>query len=163
MNTRIQVEHPVTEMVTGVDLIKQQIKMHAGEKVPIDSKGFKLRGHSIECRINAEDPSNNFLPFPGKITSFHMPGGKGVRVDSHAYAGYVIPSQYDSMIGKIIVHAKNRERAIIRMQRALEETIIDGPKTTIPYQMAIMKDDKFKSGDFDTSFLETFTFKNKKT
>ena len=162
MNTRIQVEHPVTEMVTGVDLIKQQIKMHAGEKVPIDSKGFKLRGHSIECRINAEDPSNNFLPFPGKITSFHMPGGKGVRVDSHAYAGYVIPSQYDSMIGKIIVHAKNRERAIIRMQRALEETIIDGPKTTIPYQMAIMKDDKFKSGDFDTSFLETFTFKNKK-
>ena len=161
MNTRIQVEHPVTEMVTGVDLIKQQIKMHAGEKCLIDSKSFKLRGHSIECRINAEDPSNNFLPFPGEITSFHMPGGKGVRVDSHAYAGYKIPSQYDSMIGKIIVHAKNRERAIIRMQRALEETIIDGPKTTIPYQMAIMKNDKFKSGDFDTSFLETFTYKNK--
>jgi acetyl-CoA carboxylase biotin carboxylase subunit len=106
MNTRIQVEHPVTEMVTGVDLIKQQIKMHAGEKCLIDSKSFKLRGHSIECRINAEDPSNNFLPFPGEITSFHMPGGKGVRVDSHAYAGYKIPSQYDSMIGKIIVHAK---------------------------------------------------------
>ena len=158
MNTRIQVEHPVTEMVTGVDLIKQQIKMHAGEKCSIDSTKFRLRGHSIECRINAEDPSNNFLPFPGKITSFHMPGGKGVRVDSHAYAGYVIPTNYDSMIGKIIVHAKNRERAIIRMQRALEETIIDGPKTTIPYQMAIMKNEKFKSGSFDTSFLDTFNY-----
>ena len=157
MNTRIQVEHPVTEMVTGVDLIKQQIKMHAGKECPkLDN--FQLRGHSIECRINAEDPSNNFMPFPGEITSFHMPGGKGVRVDSHAYEGYVIPSQYDSMIGKIIVHAKNRERAIIRMQRALEETIIDGPKTTIPYQMAIMKDEVFKSGDFDTSFLETFNY-----
>ena len=157
MNTRIQVEHPVTEMVTGVDLIKQQIKMHAGKECPkLDN--FQLRGHSIECRINAEDPSNNFMPFPGEISSFHMPGGKGVRVDSHAYAGYVIPSQYDSMIGKIIVHAKNRERAIIRMERALEETIIDGPKTTIPYQMAIMKDEVFISGDFDTSFLETFNY-----
>ena len=157
MNTRIQVEHPVTEMVTGVDFIKQQIRMHAGQKCPV-LNNFQLRGHSIECRINAEDPANNFMPFPGKITDFHMPGGKGVRVDSHAYAGYVIPTQYDSMIGKIIVHAKNRERAIIRMQRALEETIIDGPKTTIPYQMAIMKDKVFKSGDFDTSFLETFKY-----
>ncbi len=159
MNTRIQVEHPVTEMVTGIDLIKQQIKMHAGENCP-KIKDLKLRGHSIECRINAEDPSNNFMPFPGKIESFHMPGGKGVRVDSHAYAGYTIPTQYDSMIGKIIVHAKNRKRAIIRMQRALEETIINGPKTTIPYQMAIMKNDKFKSGNFDTSFLETFNYEN---
>ena len=158
MNTRIQVEHPVTEMVTGMDLIKQQIKMHAGDHCPVLTD-FNLRGHSIECRINAEDPSNNFLPFPGKIENFHMPGGKGVRVDSHAYAGYVIPTQYDSMIGKIIVHAKNRDRAIIRMQRALEETIIDGPKTTIPYQMAIMKDPKFRSGNFDTSFLENFKFK----
>ena len=161
MNTRIQVEHPVTEMVTGVDLIKQQIRMHAGQKCPV-LDNFQLRGHSIECRINAEDPSNNFMPFPGKINSFHMPGGKGVRVDSHAYAGYVIPTQYDSMIGKIIVHAENRERAIIRMQRALEETIIDGPKTTIPYQMAIMKDKVFKSGDFDTSFLETFKYCSEK-
>ena len=100
------------------------------------------------------------MPFPGKIENFHMPGGKGVRVDSHAYAGYVIPTQYDSMIGKIIVHAKNRDRAIIRMQRALEETIIDGPKTTIPYQMAIMKDDVFKKGVFDTSFLETFNYQS---
>ena len=158
MNTRIQVEHPVTEMVTGVDLIKQQIKMHAGLKCPEYLKDFKLRGHSIECRINAEDPANNFMPFPGEITNFHMPGGKGVRVDSHAYAGYRIPTQYDSMIGKIIVHAKNRERAIIRMQRALDETIIAGPKTTIPYQMAIMKDKKFRSGNFDTSFLDNFKY-----
>ncbi len=158
MNTRIQVEHPVTEMVTGIDLIKQQIKMHAEFKCPTYLGNFKLRGHSIECRINAEDPANNFMPFPGVITNFHMPGGKGVRVDSHAYAGYKIPTQYDSMIGKIIVHAKNRERAIIRMQRALEETIIVGPKTTIPYQMAIMKDEKFRSGVFDTSFLEIFEY-----
>ena len=158
MNTRIQVEHPVTEMVTGVDLIKQQIKMHAGSECPGVLNDFQLRGHAIECRINAEDPTNNFMPFPGEITSFHMPGGKGVRVDSHAYAGYVIPTHYDSMIGKIIVHAKNRDRAIIRMQRALEETIIGGPKTTIPYQMAIMKDETFKSGEFDTSFLETFNY-----
>ena len=158
MNTRIQVEHPVTEMVTGVDLIKQQIKMHAGFKCPEYLQNFKLRGHSIECRINAEDPANNFMPFPGEITNFHMPGGKGVRVDSHAYSGYKIPTQYDSMIGKIIVHAKNRERAIIRMYRALEETIIEGPKTTIPYQMAIMDNEQFKSGEFDTSFLETFDY-----
>ena len=108
MNTRIQVEHPVTEMVTGVDLIKQQILMHAGEKIS-EPSNLKLTGHSIECGINAEDPSNNFLPFPGKINSFHMPGGKGVRVDSHAYSGYEIPRYYDSMIGKIIVHAKNRD------------------------------------------------------
>ena len=158
MNTRIQVEHPVTEMVTGVDLIKQQIKMHDGSKCPPNLQDFRLRGHSIECRINAEDPANNFMPFPGVITNFHMPGGKGVRVDSHAYSGYKIPSQYDSMIGKIIVHAKNRERAIIRMCRALEETIISGIKTTIPYQMAIMENEIFKSGNFDTSFLETFNY-----
>ena len=159
MNTRIQVEHPVTEMVTGVDLIKKQILMHAGEKISEPSK-LKLTGHSIECRINAEDPSNNFLPFPGKINSFHMPGGKGDRVDSHAYSGYEIPRYYDSMIGKIIVHATNRDSAILRMKRALEETTIDGPKTTIPYQLAIMKDEKFKSGNFDTSFLETFKYRN---
>ena len=162
MNTRIQVEHPVTEMVTGVDLIKQQIKMHDGSECPSNLQNFCLRGHSIECRINAEDPANNFMPFPGVITNFHMPGGKGVRVDSHAYSGYKIPTQYDSMIGKIIVHAKNRERAIIRMCRALEETIISGIKTTIPYQMAIMENEIFKSGDFDTSFLETFNYDSEK-
>ena len=162
MNTRIQVEHPVTEMVTGVDLIKQQIKMHHGLACPANLQNFRLRGHSIECRINAEDPANNFMPFPGVITNFHMPGGKGVRVDSHAYSGYKITPQYDSMIGKIIVHAKNRERAIIRMCRALEETIISGIKTTIPYQMAIMENEIFKSGDFDTSFLETFKYDSEK-
>jgi len=158
MNTRIQVEHPVTEMVTGTDLIKQQIRMHADLKCPEYIQDFKLRGHSIECRINAEDPSNNFAPFPAKITSFHMPGGKGVRIDTHAYAGYQIPNQYDSMIGKLIVCAKNRDRAIIRMQRALDETIIEGPKTTIPYHQAIMANEKFQSGDFDTSFLDKFEY-----
>ena len=160
MNTRIQVEHPVTEMVTGVDLIKQQIRVHAGEKCPNYSTDYKLRGHSIECRINAEDPSNNFMPSPAKITNFHMPGGKGVRVDSHAYTGYVIPTYYDSMIGKLIVHAKNRKRAINRMQRALEETIIDGPKTTIPYHQKIMENENFISGKFDTSFLENFSYES---
>ena len=158
MNTRIQVEHPVTEMVTGVDLIKQQIRVHAGKKCPNYSSNYKLRGHSIECRINAEDPSKNFMPSPSKITNFHLPGGKGVRVDSHAYTGYVIPTHYDSMIGKLIVHAKNRKRAINRMQRALEETIIEGPKTTIPYHQKIMQNDDFISGNFDTGFLENFTY-----
>ena len=159
MNTRIQVEHPVTEMVTGVDLIKQQIRVHAGEKCPSYNSNYKLRGHSIECRINAEDPSKNFMPSPNKITNFHMPGGKGVRIDSHAYTGYVIPTHYDSMIGKLIVHAKNRPQAIIRMQRALEEAIIEGPKTTIPYHQKIMENEDFISGKFDTGFLENFTYK----
>jgi len=158
MNTRIQVEHPITEMVTGADLIKQQIRMHAGEKFPEYLYDFKLRGHSIECRINAENPDMNFAPSPLPITSYHMPGGKGVRVDSHAYAGYEIPSQYDSLIGKMIVHSPNREEAINRMERALEETIIEGPKTTIPFHQEIMKNKKFRSGDFDTSFLESFEF-----
>ena len=158
MNTRIQVEHPVTEMVTGIDLIKQQIRMHAGKICPKFFKQFHLRGHSIECRINAEDPSNNFSPSPKKITSFHMPGGKGVRVDSHAYAGYEIPPYYDSMIGKLIVHANNRERAIKRMIQALEECIIEGPETTIPFHEAIMKDKAFQSGEFDTSFLDNFNY-----
>jgi len=161
MNTRIQVEHPVTEMVTGVDLIKQQIRVHAGQKCPDYSSNYKLRGHSIECRINAEDPSNNFMPSPTKITNFHMPGGKGIRIDSHAYTGYEIPTHYDSMIGKLIVHAKNRDRAINRMQRALEETIIEGPKTTISYHQKIMENHDFRSGNFDTGFLENFKFKSK--
>ena len=158
MNTRIQVEHPVTEMVTGIDLIKQQIRMHSGKKYPEYFKQFHLRGHSIECRINAEDPSNNFSPSPKKITSFHMPGGKGVRVDSHAYAGYQIPPYYDSMIGKLIVHANNRERAINRMIQALEECIIEGPENTIPFHEAIMRDKAFQSGVFDTSFLDNFNY-----
>ena len=161
MNTRIQVEHPITEMVTGADLIKWQILTHAGQKFPDYLYKMKLRGHSIECRINAEDPDMNFAPSPMKITSFHMPGGKGVRIDSHAYAGYEIPSNYDSLIGKLIVHSPNRESAINRMERALEETIIEGPKTTIPFHQAIMKDKKFRSGNFDTGFLESFNYTKK--
>ena len=162
MNTRIQVEHPITEMVTGADLIKQQIKMHAGEKVPDHLKRIELNGHSIECRINAEDPAKNFSPSPMLITSFHMPGGKGVRIDSHAYAGYVIPPYYDSMIGKLIVHASTRDRALTRMRQALSECVIEGPKTTIPYHKQILEDDRFISGEYDTSFLETFEFKTHK-
>ena len=161
MNTRIQVEHPVTEMVTGADLIKWQILTHADQKFPDYLNNMKLRGHSIECRINAEDPDMNFVPSPMKITSFHMPGGKGVRIDSHAYAGYEIPSNYDSLIGKLIVHSPNRESAINRMERALEETIIEGPKTTIPFHQQIMRDKKFRSGEFDTSFLDTFDYKKR--
>lgn len=159
MNTRIQVEHPITEMVTGADLIKWQIRTHAGDKLPDYLYNMKLRGHSIECRINAENPDMNFAPSPMPITSFHMPGGKGVRVDSHAYAGYEIPSHYDSLIGKLIVHSSTREAAINRMERALEETTIEGPKTTIPFHQAIMKDETFRSGEFDTSFLESFDYK----
>jgi acetyl-CoA carboxylase biotin carboxylase subunit len=162
MNTRIQVEHPVTEMVTGADLIKQQIKMHAGETVPDHLKRIELNGHSIECRINAEDPEKNFSPSPMLITSFHMPGGKGVRIDTHAYAGYNIPTYYDSMIGKLIVHASTRDRAITRMRQALSECVIEGPKTTIPYHRQIMEDERFICGDYDTSFLETFDFRTDK-
>ncbi len=161
MNTRIQVEHPITEMVTGADLIKWQIRTHAGDKFPDYLYNLKLRGHSIECRINAENPDMNFAPSPMPITSFHMPGGKGVRVDSHAYAGYQIPSHYDSLIGKLIVHSPDRASAINRMERALEETIIEGPKTTIPFHQAIMGDDTFRGGEFDTSFLETFEYNKK--
>ncbi len=158
MNTRIQVEHPVTEMVTGIDLVKQQIRMHSGEKCPDFFKQFRLRGHAIECRINAEDPNKNFTPSPKNITNFHMPGGKGVRVDCHAYTGYEIPPFYDSMIGKLIVHASSRERAINRMLQALEECIIEGPKNTISFHEAIMQDKIFQSGKFDTSYLENFEF-----
>ena len=158
MNTRIQVEHPITEMVTGADLIKWQIRSHSGDKFPDYLYNMKLRGHSIECRINAEDPDKNFTPSAIPISSFHMPGGKGVRVDSHVYAGYVIPPYYDSLLGKLIVHSPDRKSAINRMERALEETIIEGPKTTIPFHQAIMKDEKFRSGNFDTNFLKTFNY-----
>ncbi|MFQ6613986.1 MAG: acetyl-CoA carboxylase biotin carboxylase subunit, partial [Fidelibacterota bacterium] len=135
-----------------------QIRMHAGDHYPDFLENIRLRGHTIECRINAEDPGKKFTPSPGLITSFHMPGGKGVRVDSHAYAGYEIPTFYDSMIGKIIVHAHTRERTINRMRQALEECIIEGPKTTIPYHQAIMRDPQFIKGEFDTSFLDNFKY-----
>lgn len=156
MNTRIQVEHPVTEQVTGHDLIKLQLRVAAGEKLP--KRRIKSHGHAMECRINAEDPYNNFRPSPGKITGFHMPGGFGVRVDTHSYAGYHVPQYYDSLIAKLVVYALTREGAINKMSSALEEFTVEGIKTTIPFHRAVMKDERFRTGKFDTSFLETFQF-----
>jgi acetyl-CoA carboxylase biotin carboxylase subunit len=154
MNTRIQVEHPITEEVTDYDLIKEQIKVAAGEE--ISGRNYYPQRHAIECRINAEDPSNDFRPSPGKITNLHFPGGHGVRVDSHVYAGYTIPPFYDSMIAKLIVSAQTREEALIKMKRALQETVIEGIKTTIPFHIKLMDDPQFKAGNFTTKFLETF-------
>jgi acetyl-CoA carboxylase biotin carboxylase subunit len=155
MNTRIQVEHPVTEAVTGVDLIREQIRAAAGVKLP--DEGFPLpQGHAIECRINAEDPDHDFRPSPGRIQTWHQPSGLGVRVDSHAYQGYVIPSHYDSMIGKLVVYGSTREEAIDRMSQALEEFVIEGVRTTIPFHKKVMKHPAFRKGEFDTHFLETF-------
>lgn len=154
MNTRIQVEHCVTEEVINYDLIKEQILIAAGDK--LTGKNYIPVMHAIECRINAEDPYNDFRPSPGKITVLHQPGGHGVRVDSHVYAGYVIPPYYDSMIGKLIAVAQTRQEAIDTMSRALSEYVIEGIKTTIPFHQQLMKDPKFRSGDFNTKFLETF-------
>lgn len=155
MNTRIQVEHCVTEEVTNFDLIKEQIKIAAGEA--ISGRDYEPVGHAIECRINAEDPYNDFRPSPGKITVLHQPGGHGIRVDSHVYAGYVIPPYYDSMIAKIIAVARTRGEAIDTMSRALSEYVIEGVKTTIPFHLQLMKNEAFRSGDFNTKFLESFT------
>ncbi|MFN8698864.1 MAG: acetyl-CoA carboxylase biotin carboxylase subunit [Flavobacteriales bacterium] len=154
MNTRIQVEHTITEEVINYDLVKEQIKLAAGE--PISGRNYYPKMHSIQCRINAEDPFKGFAPCPGKISAYHSPGGHGVRVDTHAYAGYVIPPYYDSMISKLITVAQTREEAITKMQRALDEYIIEGIKTTIPFHQKLMRDEKFRSGDFNTKFLETF-------
>lgn len=154
MNTRIQVEHCVTEEVINFDLIKEQIKIAMGEKV--SGLDHFPQMHSIECRINAEDPYNDFRPSPGKITTLHQPGGHGVRVDSHVYAGYVIPPYYDSMIGKLITVARTRDEAIDTMYRALSEYVIEGVKTTIPFHLQLMQDERFRKGDFNTKFLETF-------
>jgi acetyl-CoA carboxylase biotin carboxylase subunit len=156
MNTRIQVEHPVTEQVTGHDLVKLQLQVAAGERLP--RKRVVQRGHAIECRINAEDPAAGFRPSPGTITDFHMPGGFGVRVDTHAYSGYAIPSHYDSLIAKLVVFAQTREGAVRKMSSALDEFVIQGIKTTIPFHRQVMVSDKFRSGKFDTSFLETFQY-----
>jgi acetyl-CoA carboxylase biotin carboxylase subunit len=156
MNTRIQVEHPVTEEITNYDLVAEQIKAAAGIKM--EDREFKMRGHAIECRINAEDPEHNFRPSAGKIKVFHLPGGHSVRVDTHAYADYNIPPHYDSMIGKLIVSAPTREEAIKRMKRSLEEFIIEGVKTTIPYHLQLMDDENFKKGEFNTHYLEEFDF-----
>lgn len=154
MNTRIQVEHCVTEEVINFDLIKEQIKIAAG--IAISGQDYEPVGHAIECRINAEDPFNDFRPSPGKITILHQPGGHGVRVDSHAYSGYTITPYYDSMIGKLITIARTREEAIDTMYRALSEYVVEGVKTTIPFHLQLMKNEKFINGDFNTKFLETF-------
>ncbi|HET7897243.1 MAG TPA: acetyl-CoA carboxylase biotin carboxylase subunit, partial [Flavisolibacter sp.] len=154
MNTRIQVEHCVTEEVINYDLIKEQIKIAMGEK--ISGADYMPQQHAIECRINAEDPYNDFRPSPGRITVLHQPGGHGVRVDSHVYAGYVIPPYYDSMIGKLITVARTRDEAIDTMYRALSEYVIEGVKTTIPFHLQLMQNERFRSGDFNTKFLESF-------
>ena len=154
MNTRIQVEHPVTEEVVDYDLIREQIKVAAGIK--ISGKNYTPQLHAIECRINAEDPENDFRPSPGMITNFHAPGGHGIRIDTHAYANYMIPPFYDSMIAKLITVAQTREEAIAKMERALEEFIIEGIKTTIPFHQKLMKDEKFRKGNYTTKFMETF-------
>lgn len=153
MNTRIQVEHPITEMVTGIDLIKEQIKIAAGEKLELTQEDIKISGHAIECRINAENPDQGFRPSPGKIKRMHIPGGLGVRLDSAAYHGYVIPPTYDSMIAKLIVHGKTREEAINRMKRALGEFVIEGIDTNIDFQFRILNNEVFASGEFDTGFI----------
>ena len=159
MNTRIQVEHTITEEVINFDLIKEQIKIAAGIK--ISGKNYEPQMHAIQCRINAEDPYNGFRPSPGAITTYHSPGGHGVRVDTHSYAGYVIPPNYDSMISKLITVAQTREEAIKKMKRALGEYVIEGIKTTIPFHYQLMEDPTFLAGKCTTKFMETFVLKDK--
>lgn len=156
MNTRIQVEHTITEEVVNYDLIKEQIKIAAGEK--ISGNNYYPQMHAIQCRINAEDPYADFRPSPGKITTYHAPGGHGIRIDTHVYSGYTIPSNYDSMISKLIVVAQSREEAILKMKRALDEYVIEGIKTTIPFHQKLMDNENFRKGDFTTKFMETFEF-----
>ena len=153
MNTRIQVEHPVTEMITGIDLIAEQIRVAAGKKLRLNKENIRLRGHAIEVRINAEDP-DTFIPSPGMIKQFHAPGGLGVRFDSAIYAGYPIPPYYDSMVGKLIVHARNREECIRRLRRAIVETVIDGVKTTLPLHYWITEQEDFLTGGYDIHWME---------
>jgi acetyl-CoA carboxylase biotin carboxylase subunit len=154
MNTRVQVEHPVTEELTGVDIVKEQIRIAAGETLAYTQDDIKLNGHVIECRINAENPDTNFTPCPGEVKLLVPAGGIGVRVDTHVYSGYRIPPYYDSMIAKLIVKAENREQAIIRCRRALDEFIVDGVKTTIPFSKRIVTDKDFVAGNYDTGFVE---------
>ncbi|MDR0992723.1 MAG: acetyl-CoA carboxylase biotin carboxylase subunit [Ruminococcus sp.] len=153
MNTRIQVEHPITEAVTGIDLVKAQLSVAAGEKLPFSQDDIKLSGHAIECRINAEDPANGFRPCPGRIDALHIPGGPGVRIDSAVYQGYTIPPFYDSMIAKLIVHDKTREGAIMKMRRSLAEFIVDGVKTNIDFQLSLIADKAFEDGTYDIGYL----------
>jgi len=153
MNTRIQVEHPVTEMVTGLDLVKAQVRIATGEPLPIPQEEVRLLGHSLECRINAED-ADRFLPSPGKVTNFRLPGGPGVRVDSHAYVGYVVPACYDSLLAKVIVHGRDREEAVARMQRALDEMLVQGVHTTIPFHQKVLRHPDFLMGRTSIRFLD---------
>jgi len=161
MNTRVQVEHPVTEWVTGIDIVKTQIMVAAGEKLPFTQRQIQIKGHAIECRVNAEDPFK-FTPSPGRITSWHMPGGPGVRVDSHAYNNYFVPPNYDSMIGKLIVHGDTREQALARMQTALAETVIEGISTNIPLHRELMVDAKFMQGGTNIHYLEHWLSQHKR-
>jgi acetyl-CoA carboxylase biotin carboxylase subunit len=154
MNKRIQVEHPITEEVTGIDLVRYQIMIAMGEPLRHSQGDIQFKGHAIECRINAEDPFDDFRPSPGRIEMYYQPGGRGVRVDSHAYAGYTIPSNYDSMIGKLITHGKDRREAMDKMSRALSEYMITGVKTTISFQQAILQDPNFRRGVYSTTFIE---------
>jgi acetyl-CoA carboxylase biotin carboxylase subunit len=154
MNTRIQVEHPVTEMVTGFDLVKEQIRIAAGEPLSFPAELNGLRGHAIECRVNAEDPSRNFQPSPGQITAYHPPGGPGVRVDTHVYAGYTVPPYYDSLLAKVIVHGRDRAEALVRMGQALDSFILEGITTTIPFLSRLIHHPDFVAGKVDTKFLE---------
>jgi len=162
MNTRIQVEHPITEMVTGIDIVKEQIRIAAGMKLKYSQKEITMNGHAIECRINAEDSTNSFAPSPGVITGYLVPGGPGVRLDSHLYKGYKVPSYYDSLIGKLIVHEGNRKSAILRMKRALSEYTIEGIKTTIPFHLKVLDTDDFQNGGVYTNFVETKILKMEK-
>lgn len=155
MNTRIQVEHPVTEMVTGLDLIKEQIRIAAGEPLSVAQKDVKLSGHAIECRINAENPARNFMPCPGRITNVHVPGGNGVRIDSHIYSDYQVPANYDSMLLKLIVHGKDREEAIAKMRSALGELVIEGIETNQDFQFEILSHEAYQRGETDTHFIQT--------
>lgn len=154
MNTRIQVEHPVTEMITGIDIVSEQIRIAAKEKLQYRQKDITCSGHSIECRINAEDPHNNFMPSPGKVIEYSPPVGPGVRVDTHLYNDYTIPSFYDSLVAKLIVHGENRHEAIVKMEKALKEFVIKGIKTTIPFHLEILRDKDFLKGEYSTKFIE---------
>jgi acetyl-CoA carboxylase biotin carboxylase subunit len=154
VNKRVQVEHPITEEVTGIDIVKQQILIAMGEQLRLSQSDVTFKGHSIECRINAEDPFDDFRPCPGRIEMYYAPGGRGVRVDSHAYAGYTIPPHYDSMIGKLVTYGKDRREAMDKMSRALSEYMITGIKTTIPFEQAILQDPNFRRGVYSTNFIE---------
>ena len=156
MNTRIQVEHPVTEMVTGLDLIQEQIRVAAGEPLSVSQKDVTIRGHAIECRINAENPAKNFMPCPGRITNVHVPGGNGVRIDSHIYSDYKVPANYDSMLLKLIVHGKDRQQAIRKMRSALGELVIEGIETNLDFQFEILSHEAYQAGDTDTHFIPTY-------